>query len=145
VQTLPFLTSISAVPEDANLYVGIPTGINSTNEGQDAYLRQNVSPIDEIPGILLNVYFFLLIVSCLSVNIFGPERGAFCVAFMPPNSQLFFTVLMPIVVSQLFSFERPLLANTLHLTGQRKHLKLSCGYLFSLALLWFWATQVLPG
>jgi len=67
----------SLVPEDANLYVGIPTGINSTNEGQDAYLRQNVSPIDEIPGILLNVYFFLLIVSCLSVNIFGPERVVF--------------------------------------------------------------------
>mmetsp|Transcript_33644 Transcript_33644/g.69975 ORF Transcript_33644/g.69975 Transcript_33644/m.69975 type:complete len:916 (-) Transcript_33644:135-2882(-) len=67
----------SLVPEDTNLYVGIPLSLNETDPGQEAYLQQNVRPVDAIPGVLLNVYMFLLIVSCLSVNVYGPERVVF--------------------------------------------------------------------
>lgn len=67
----------SLVPSDALLYVGIPKSFNHTNTGQEAYLRQNVKPVDEIAGILINVYLFLIIVSCLSVNVLGQERTVF--------------------------------------------------------------------
>ena len=66
------------IASDTLLYNGIPKGLT---EGDDpfwgAYLKQNVKPVDQIPGILSTVYFFLLIVSCLSVNIFGQERAVF--------------------------------------------------------------------
>ena len=61
------------VPDDATLYVGIPRSLVESNNdgGYDAYLRQNVNPVDAVPGILINVWLFLLIVSCLSVNVLG--------------------------------------------------------------------------
>jgi hypothetical protein len=48
----------SMVPEDATLYVGIPLVLEEGNEALDAYLRQNVHPVDEFPGILVNIHFF---------------------------------------------------------------------------------------
>jgi hypothetical protein len=66
----------SLVPEDATLYVGIPNTFGD-EPGQQAFLRQNVNPVDAIPGILTNIYFFLIMVSCLSVNVFGSERSVF--------------------------------------------------------------------
>jgi len=66
------------IDKNTLLYNGIPLGLT---EGDDpfwqAYLKQNVKPVDQIAGILSTVYFFLLIVSCLSVNIFGQERAVF--------------------------------------------------------------------
>jgi len=67
----------SLIGDDVNLYVGIPLSLNMTNPGQDAYLRRNVTAVDGIAGLMLTVYFFLLIVSCLSVNVFGQERAVF--------------------------------------------------------------------
>jgi hypothetical protein len=64
------------VPDDATLYVGIPNSFGPEN-GQQAYLRQNVKPADYIPGIITNIYFFLMMGSCLSVNVFGSERSVF--------------------------------------------------------------------
>ena len=64
------------VPEDVTLYVGIPKSLEG-NETTEAYLRQNVKPVDAIPGILLNIYIFMLMVSCLSVNVLGGERTVF--------------------------------------------------------------------
>jgi hypothetical protein len=74
---LTLFFSLFPVDSDANLYIGIPKSLNETNEGQEAYLRQNVTPVDYLPGIMMNIYFFLLIVSCLSVNVLGPERTVF--------------------------------------------------------------------
>ena len=67
----------SLVDDDENLYVGIPKTLQSEDPARQAYLRQNVTPVDAIPSIMLNVYLFLLIVSCLSVNVYGPERVVF--------------------------------------------------------------------
>ncbi|KAL7558424.1 hypothetical protein ACA910_015766 [Epithemia clementina (nom. ined.)] len=67
----------SLVSDDENLYVGIPKTLEGGTEAQQAYMRENVKPVDAIPGIMLNVYLFLLIVSCLSVNVYGPERVVF--------------------------------------------------------------------
>lgn len=69
---IPFL-----VPGDAVLYKGIPKTLTNGNPRHEAYLRQNVDPIDLIPASMNNIYFFLLMVSCLSVNVYGPERVVF--------------------------------------------------------------------
>lgn len=65
------------VPDDVTLYVGIPNNTNETTSAQNAYFRQNVNPVDAIPGLLGSLYFFILIVSCLSVNVLGVERTVF--------------------------------------------------------------------
>lgn len=67
----------SLVDDEDMLYVGIPKSLSPDVEGQAAYLRQNVTPVDAIPNILVNIYLFLLIVSCLSVNVLGTERIVF--------------------------------------------------------------------
>jgi len=67
----------SLVDDDAHLYVGIPLSLEEGGTPQEAYLRQNVTPMDFIPGILQTIYMFLLMVSCLSVNLFGAERVVF--------------------------------------------------------------------
>jgi hypothetical protein len=68
----------SMVPDDATLYVGIPRSLTETdNSDYDAYLRQNVYPVDAVADIMTTIWFFLLIVSCLSVNVLGSERSVF--------------------------------------------------------------------
>ena len=63
--------------EDINFYAGIPKNVQEGNTGQEAYLQQNVQPVDIVPATMLSVYFFLLMISCLSVNVYGPERTVF--------------------------------------------------------------------
>jgi len=69
------------VPDDAILYKGIPksllTGTDAQQISQEAYLRQNVQPLDAIPGILVSLFLFMSIVSCTSVNIYGGEKTVF--------------------------------------------------------------------
>lgn len=67
----------SMIPDDATLYVGIPLVLEDGNDAFDAYLRQNVRPVDELPGLLVTIYLFLIMVSCLSVNVLGAERTVF--------------------------------------------------------------------
>ena len=69
----------SLVDDDDTMYVGIPKSLTETDiDAYGAYLRQNITPIDFVPQILLNIWLFLLIVSCLSVNVLGgSERTVF--------------------------------------------------------------------
>lgn len=66
------------VPQGTTLYVGVPLALTDSDEPDlVAGLRENVRPFDGIPSVLLNVYLFLLIVSCLSVNVLSSERTVF--------------------------------------------------------------------
>jgi ABC-type multidrug transport system ATPase subunit len=65
------------VGDNVTLYVGIPNNTTESTSAQEAYFRQNVNPVDAIPTLLNSIYFFLLIVSCLSVTVLGSERTVF--------------------------------------------------------------------
>jgi hypothetical protein len=47
---------------------------NTTNEGQEAYKRENPRPTDEVFAGCLSI---LLIVSRLLINVYGPEHVVF--------------------------------------------------------------------
>eukprot|EP00977_Amphora_coffeiformis_P000438 scaffold112_cov196-Amphora_coffeaeformis.AAC.5 len=69
----------SLVDDDDTMYVGVPKSLTETDiDAYSAYLSQNVTPVDFVPQVLLNIWLFLLIVSCLSVNVLGgSERTVF--------------------------------------------------------------------
>lgn len=63
------------VPTDAIVYKGIPLSLQ--NSETEAYLKQNIKPIDAISQTLQSTLIFLLIVSCYSVGVYGTERTVF--------------------------------------------------------------------
>jgi len=63
------------VPTDAIVYKGIPLSLQ--NSETEAYMKQNIKPIDAISQTLQSTLIFLLIVSCYSVGVYGTERTVF--------------------------------------------------------------------